>query len=199
MKKKFKFYLTIILVCVSLYSQAQLTNDDGNEATNQTGEKKSSFYIFLAPSVPSGDFKDENNGCAKTGFTFGIDCMYGKNFKFIWNQNITFNSASFDDIEWGYFTFYENIGFRIHGGNDMFKVYGIIMGGISTNLLTGDFSDFGTSYAFTSTLGGGFIVNNNFNIGLRFTNSEPTFYDPISDISISQKMPLVNLSVGYEF
>ena len=203
-----------MLAFMSGATYAQVTGGGNAGSSQNTGGNKSlKGYLYVAPSIPTGDYADETNGCAKTGFALGYDLLVGsKNVKFVWNQVINYNGANYStsytdeygylrslELSWGYLNWGENIGLRVQGTSGKIDVYGTLLAGVNLCLLTGDLSDYSTGYAFDYGLGGGVLINDRFNIGLRYTGMKSTFTMDDGSNSFEQKMPMIHLTLGFEF
>jgi hypothetical protein len=63
-----------------------------NQETTETGRTK--FSIFGGAAFPVGDFAEESNGSAKTGFTFGMQIVGGGQVGFLIHASYASNSTS---------------------------------------------------------------------------------------------------------
>jgi hypothetical protein len=186
-------------------------NNEGNQTSVGASNLNSSTFVktgnfYLGIAIPTGDFASKDNGGAKTGFLIGYDYMYGNNFfKLVWNPSIGYNSgkyeSGYDSYSYGFLSNYENVGFRLQGGSDNFKFYGLLLGGLTYTLPTGDLDDYGAAYTFDYTIGAGCVINKHLNIGLRYCGYKPTFSysSDGEDYEFTQKISILNFTVGLEF
>ncbi len=217
MKNLIKLLVVFIFVFWTMSAYSQVTGSGGNPQEPSKSIKTSSSHglLYLGLSMPTGDFAKEDNGAAKTGFTLGYDYLAGSKYvKFLWNQALSYNSAEYSgsyydeygnlynfSASWGYLTWLENLGIRVQGISGNIDPYGSLVGGFSATILTGDLSDYSIGYGLNFGLGAGVVFKNKFDIGLRYYSSNPKFSpeDSSIDFSFKQKIPTLNLTVGYIF
>jgi hypothetical protein len=209
---KTNLLLLNLFFLLSFAGYSQVTGGGGSTlnggSTTRSGSANGN--LFLAISVPTGEFSDENNGAAKTGLGFGYDFVSGKRaVRFLWQQVLTYHSAeasySYYDqysgqyynynAEWGYLNAYELFGIRVDQGNDNLKYFGQLGLGVGLSTLTGDLDESGLGVALAYGVGAGIVISKHLNLGFRLLSCKPKY----ADLDASQQISEFNLTIGYEF
>jgi hypothetical protein len=203
MKTKIKSIIVVAGIILSSVAHAQITGGGASgSSNNSSGDQKNRGVFYFSLAMPTGDFSDVNNGAAKTGFKLGYDYLYNVNvpdFKLLWSQALGYNSAAYSDYKWGYVSLLEDVGFRVEHDVNTFKIYGMLYGGLQMSYLTGDLDKYDMGLAFNYGVGAGMIYKH-LNVGLRYNSCKTKFtYKDDSDRDFTQKMPTLDLTVGFEF
>ncbi len=204
MRTNKKLFTSVIFVVMAFISNAQIAG--GGKMGNTSNENAFSQHVYLAAVVPTGEFSDPQNGCAKFGFGLGYEYLFGRKMvKFTIGEEIDWNSANYSSeygqLAWGYFRTSTNIGFRVQFGNENMKFYVQPLLGYNLTMLTGDFNEYDSGHSLGFGFGAG-VRTKNLNIGLRTYSTEPWFYYYNYDYSESsdfyQKIKTLTITIGYE-
>lgn len=192
--------------------------------------------LYGGVSIPVGSFGKEVEGGAETGFTFGHEGdihISNSSVYFNYNLNYTYHSYgssfynpnSYMPIEFNgsYGLIYALAGFKFKTNTSVNRFYVLFNGGLNILNISGDFdnyaiyngygssedltTDVNNSFAFS--VGMGVEINNHFNLGLKYFNSNPEFTTTVTitnnygtqteSYKGEQKIELIQLIFGYAF
>jgi len=201
-------------------NSGSITNSSAanSTATNSSNsDLRTKTCLYIAPSIPLGDFASETDGgAANLGGAFGVEWFFPFNtpyFGLTSNINLSYNPAKIDEstntysyggynysyktkaVSFGYLSEWTMLGLRGQYIADKTKLYGVVLLGANYTLITGDYSDLGSSVAFASGIGVG-VIFDRFSLGLRYFNSKPKFTNDNTKESGNIKISTLQLTLG---
>lgn len=202
----------------STTNTATTSSSANNNSTtdNYSSDLRTKACLYIAPSIPLGDFASETNGAAKLGGTFGVEWFIPFNtpyFGLASNINLSYNSAKIETSSnyysngyyynaksassWGYLSEWTMLGLRAQGIAGKTKFYALGLLGANYTLITGDLSDYGSGIGFAYGVGTG-IVFDRFSLGIRYFGSSLKFTNDNTtpSQSFTQKISTLQITVG---
>lgn len=169
------------------------------------------FTAFGAAAIPSGSFGIDGFAMAKPGFLISGEGILYTSFPVDFGFFLSYSDNSLDLSSRykynGFSAFWALLGGRVKGiVSDEFEIYGSgaagysVVSGPSVTLIDGlgpgepwVVMDCGRAYAFGYMAGGGFVIQDRFDIGLRYLGSRPDFK------GLKVPVRIISLMFGYRF
>ncbi len=189
------------MISSSPTSSAAAATSSQAKAKSVIESKPYTALIYGGLSIPIGSFSKEEEGGAKTGFTFGHEGdihISNNSAYFTYNLNYTSHSYGFsfydpysyipDEFTGSYGLIYVLAGFKFKTNTSVNRFYFLFNGGLNILNIGGDLGDFtiyngyGNSHlttdannSFAFSAGMGVEINSHFNLGLKYFNSKSEF------------------------
>lgn len=195
----------------SIIQQADTSSSDTSSSGFVRKPINFRFTAIGAAAIPAGSFAIEGFTKAKPGFLVSGEGILYTSFPVDFGFFLSYSDNSLDLSSRykynGFSAFWALLGGRVKGiVSDEFEIYGSgaagysVVSGPSVTLIDGlgpgepwVVMDCGRAYAFGYMAGGGFVIQDRFDIGLRYLGSRPDFK------GLKVPVRIISLMFGYRF